>query len=94
MKRRSRKKLPSCPRPPEPDCGFASIKTAIAEGLNVVKVSVADVRVEGEVKLMDFTKWLEKAERPLHDCSIFLTIPCASGQYSESPRAIVRSLSS
>jgi hypothetical protein len=24
-----------------------------------VKVSVADVRVEREVKLMDFTKWLE-----------------------------------
>jgi hypothetical protein len=32
----------------------------IAQGLNVVKVSVADVRVEHEVKLMDFTKWLEK----------------------------------
>ena|SRR5712664_1708051 len=31
----------------------------IAQGLNVVKVSVADVRVEHEVKLMDFTKWLE-----------------------------------
>jgi hypothetical protein len=30
-------------------------------GLNVVKVSVADVRVEHEVKLMDFTKWLERA---------------------------------
>jgi hypothetical protein len=29
--------------------------------LNVVKVSVADVRVEHEVKLMDFTKWLERA---------------------------------
>ncbi len=28
----------------------------IAQGLNVVKVSVADVRVEHEVKLMDFTK--------------------------------------
>ena len=32
----------------------------IAPGLNVVKVSVADVSVEHEVKLMDFTKWLEK----------------------------------
>jgi hypothetical protein len=32
----------------------------IAQGLNVVKVSVADVRVEHEVKLMDFTKWLER----------------------------------
>jgi hypothetical protein len=26
----------------------------------VVKVSVADVRVEHEVRLMDFTKWLDK----------------------------------
>jgi hypothetical protein len=33
----------------------------IAQGLNVVKVSVADVRVEHEVKLTDFTKWLERA---------------------------------
>ena len=32
----------------------------IAQGLNVVKVSVADVRVEHEVKLGDFTKWLDK----------------------------------
>src|ERR1700676_339590 len=32
----------------------------IAQGLNIVKVSVADVRVEHEVKLGDFTKWLEK----------------------------------
>jgi hypothetical protein len=31
----------------------------IAQGLNVVKVSVADVRVEHEVKLTDFTKWLD-----------------------------------
>jgi len=30
----------------------------IAQGLNVVKVSVADIRVEHEVKLVDFTKWL------------------------------------
>jgi hypothetical protein len=33
----------------------------IAQGLNVVKVSVADVRVEHAVKLLDFTKWLEKS---------------------------------
>jgi hypothetical protein len=33
----------------------------IAQGLNVVKVSVADMRVEHEVKLMDFTKWLERS---------------------------------
>jgi hypothetical protein len=32
----------------------------IAQGLNAVKVSVADVRVEHEVKLMDFTKWLDR----------------------------------
>ena len=32
----------------------------IALGLNVVKVSVADVRVEHEVKLRDFTTWLER----------------------------------
>jgi hypothetical protein len=32
----------------------------IAQGLNMVRVSVADVRVEHEVKLMDFTKWLER----------------------------------
>ena len=32
----------------------------IAQGLNVVKVSVAEVRVEHEVKLGDFTKWLER----------------------------------
>jgi len=32
----------------------------IAQGLNVVKVSVADVRVEHEVKLRDFTTWLER----------------------------------
>lgn len=33
----------------------------IADGLNTVKVSVADVRVEHEVRLQDFTKWVEKA---------------------------------
>src|ERR1700682_5223009 len=32
----------------------------IAQGFNVVKVSVADVRVEHEVKLGDFTKWVER----------------------------------
>jgi hypothetical protein len=32
----------------------------IAQGSNVVKVSVADIRVEHEVKLTDFTSWLEK----------------------------------
>jgi hypothetical protein len=46
--------------------GLAAIRgnewvAGIAQGLNVVKVSVADVRVEHEVRLGDFTKWLEKA---------------------------------
>jgi hypothetical protein len=46
--------------------GLAAIRgnewvAGIAQGLNVVEVSVADVRVEHEVKLMDFTKWLERA---------------------------------
>src|SRR6266849_1246002 len=45
--------------------GLAAIRgnewvAGIAQGLNVVKVSVADVRVEHEVKLMDSMKWLEK----------------------------------
>ena len=45
--------------------GLAAIRgddwvAGIAQGLNAVKVSVADVRVEHEVKLMDFTKWLDK----------------------------------
>ena len=46
--------------------GLAAIRgnewvAGIGDGpLNVVKVSVADVRVEHEVKLADFTKWLEK----------------------------------
>jgi hypothetical protein len=32
----------------------------IAQGANVVKVSVMEVRVQHEVKLMDFTRWLER----------------------------------
>jgi hypothetical protein len=32
----------------------------IAQGCNRVKVRVTDVPVEHEVKLMDFTKWLER----------------------------------
>jgi hypothetical protein len=45
--------------------GLAAIRgsewvAGIAEGHNVVRVSVADVRVEHEVKLMDFTRWLER----------------------------------
>jgi hypothetical protein len=45
--------------------GLAAIRgnewvAGIAQGPNVVKVSVADVRVEHEVRLMDFTKWLDR----------------------------------
>ncbi len=45
--------------------GLAAIRgndwvVGIAQGVNVVKVSVADVRVEHEVKLMDFTKWVDR----------------------------------
>lgn len=45
--------------------GLAAIRgnewvAGIAEGLNTVKVSVTTVRVEHEVKLLDFTKWLER----------------------------------
>ena len=38
----------------------ATLYEAVAQGLNVVKVSVADVRVEHEVKLTDFTKWVDR----------------------------------
>jgi hypothetical protein len=45
--------------------GLATIRrnewvAGVAQGVNVVKVSVADVRVEHEVKLMDFTKWVDR----------------------------------
>src|ERR1700722_20330844 len=45
--------------------GLAAIRgnewaAGIAQGLNVVKVSVANVRVEHKVRLMDFTKWLDR----------------------------------
>jgi len=40
-------------------CGHA-VREAVAQGLNVVKVSVADVRVEHEVRLMGFTNWPER----------------------------------
>jgi hypothetical protein len=45
--------------------GLAAIRgndwvAGIAQGLNMVKVSVADVRVEHEVKLVNFTRWLDR----------------------------------
>lgn len=33
----------------------------IPQGMNVVKVAVCDVRAEHEVRLADFTKWLERS---------------------------------
>jgi hypothetical protein len=32
----------------------------IAQGLNVIKVSVADVRVEHQVRFLNFSKWLDR----------------------------------
>ena len=51
--------------------GLAAIRgrewvAGVAEGRNV-KVSVADVRVEHEVNLADFTKWLETRGRSPRD---------------------------
>jgi hypothetical protein len=48
--------------------GLAAIRgnewvTGIAQEANVVKVSVADIRVEHNVKLKDFTAWLERPPR-------------------------------
>jgi len=45
--------------------GLAAIRgnewvSGIAQGMNVVKVSAADERVKHEVKLTEFTKWLER----------------------------------
>ena len=39
----------------------------VAQGLNVVKVSVADVRVEHEVRLKDFLSWLESPGKSPRD---------------------------
>jgi hypothetical protein len=46
--------------------GMAAIRiddwvSGIAQGLNPVKVRVTNVAVEHEVRLMDFTKWLDRA---------------------------------
>src|ERR1700752_1043845 len=45
--------------------GIAALKgnewvSSIAHGNNIVKVSVENVRIEHEVRLADFTKWLDK----------------------------------
>jgi hypothetical protein len=54
--------------------GLAAIRgndwvAGVAQGLNVVKVSVADVWVEHEVKLMEFRKWLERDGGSLRETS-------------------------
>jgi len=41
----------------------------IAQGPSVVKVSVADVRVEHEVKFLEFLKWLDRPPRSPRDVS-------------------------
>ena len=46
--------------------GLAAIRTdqwvtGIAQGLNPVKVRVMNVAVEHEVKIQDFTKWLDRS---------------------------------
>jgi hypothetical protein len=45
--------------------GMAAIRTdewvaGIAQGLNPVKVRVVNIAVEHEVRIQDFTKWLDK----------------------------------
>jgi hypothetical protein len=58
----------------------------IAPWLNVVNVSVADVRVEHEVKPMDFTKWLERTDdsprevSDRHRIRSVLDRPCSTQQ--------------
>jgi hypothetical protein len=48
--------------------GMAAIRTdewvtGIAQGLNPVKVRVTNIAVEHEVRIMDFTKWLDRSGR-------------------------------
>jgi hypothetical protein len=41
----------------------------VQEQFGVVKVSVADIRVEHQVKMVDFTKWLERQGRTPREVS-------------------------
>ena len=53
----------------------------IAQGLNVARVSVADVRIEHEVRLGDFSKWLNRTNgspREISDRQKIRTILCAN----------------
>jgi hypothetical protein len=52
--------------------GLASFRgndwvTDVGERFGIVKVSVAEVRVEHEVKLKDFTAWLERSGKSTRD---------------------------
>jgi hypothetical protein len=63
--------------------GMAAIRTdewvpGIAQGLNSVRVRVTNVPVEHEVRLIDFTKWLEKnggSPREMSDWQRIKSIP-------------------
>ena len=55
-------------------CGLVALRgnewvAGIAQGLNVIKVSVAGVRVQHEVKFIDFTKWLDRVGGSPRDIS-------------------------
>jgi hypothetical protein len=54
--------------------GLAALRSnewvaGVAQGPSVVKVSVADVRVEHAVKFTDFMKWLDRPPRSPRDVS-------------------------
>jgi hypothetical protein len=54
--------------------GMAAIRTdewvtGIAQGLNPVKVRVTNVAVEHEVRVMDFTQWLDRTGGPPREMS-------------------------
>ena len=54
--------------------GMAAICTdewvmGIAQGLNPVKVRITNVAVEHEVRIMDFTKWLDRTGGSLREMS-------------------------
>jgi len=66
----------------------ATLYEAVAQGLNAVKASVADVRVEHEVKRMEFTKWLERdggSPRETSDRNRIRAIPGMSTSRSNQP---------
>jgi hypothetical protein len=50
--------------------------SGVPQGPSVVKVSVADVRVEHEVKFADFMKWLDRPPRSPRNVSARHEIRC------------------